>query len=41
MLKLPRMCPPNAARVFYECTKVRAEERPDVLSIVEWLREAE
>ncbi len=39
MLRLPRMCPSNAARVFYECTKIKPEERPDALTLVEWLRE--
>ena len=41
MLRLPRMCPPNAARVFYECTKVKPDDRPDAMSLVEWLREEE
>ena len=39
MLRLPRMCPSNAARVFYECTKIKPEERPEALTLVEWLRE--
>lgn len=39
MLKLPKMCPPNAARVFYECTKPKPEDRPDIHCVVDWLRE--
>ena len=39
LLKLPSMCPPVAARIFYEATKLQPSARPSALEIVNWLRE--
>ena len=39
VLKLPAMCPPMAARIFFECTKMQPSARPSALDIVHWLRE--
>lgn len=39
MLKLPEMCPPVAARIFFECTKLDPAARCSALDIVHWLRE--
>ena len=39
VLKLPAMCPPMAARIFFECTKMQPNTRPTALDIVHWLRE--
>lgn len=39
-LKLPDMCPPVAARIFFECTKLKPKDRPTALEIVTWLRES-
>ena len=38
-LKLPEMCPPVAARIFFECTKLDPAARCSALDIVHWLRE--
>ena len=40
MLRLPPMCPPVAARIFFECTKLDPEQRCSALDIVHWLRES-
>lgn len=38
-LKLPPVCPPVAARIFYETTKLQPSARPSAMDIVKWLRE--
>ncbi|KAK9805390.1 hypothetical protein WJX73_010301 [Symbiochloris irregularis] len=38
-LKLPPVCPPVAARIFYETTKLQPSARPSAMEIVKWLRE--
>ena len=37
-LELPSVCPPVAARIFTECTKMHPEARPTAQTVVEWLR---
>ena len=41
LLRLPRLCPAVAARIFYACTQMNPEERPSALDIVNWLRDEE
>jgi serine/threonine protein kinase len=40
LMALPRDCPAVAVKVFGECTRMAAEERPTSQDIVEWLRES-
>ncbi|KAK9807719.1 hypothetical protein WJX72_007116 [[Myrmecia] bisecta] len=37
-LELPATCPPIAARIFVECTRMDPDARPTAQQIVEWLR---
>ncbi|KAK9863425.1 hypothetical protein WJX84_000788 [Apatococcus fuscideae] len=38
VLDLPSVCPPVAARIFNECTKMHPDARPSAQTVVEWLR---
>ena len=40
VMTLPQDCPAVVMKVFQQCTKMAAEERPTSQDIVEWLRES-